>query len=355
MGATVANNTITSEVEAYLSGSTDVVTTNLGSLKLEANQLSSITAYSVAASIAVSTEADGFALSGGGASATNEIYGKTNAYLLNSAVTSGRDVSLTATNTSTIEATVVGLALAGSGGPAALGIGVALATNSIGGTTTPFEVRAYVQDSSIIATSGHLTQTATSHSTVTSTVVAGSVAVTAKSTGIALGGAGASGINTVTMWVQAAIDGDSVAGIRTGNITLTADDTSKITSVTVGATIAASLLGDAAAAMAIGVSLSENVINNKVEASIKNADGVVSTGAITLAATDHSAIHAVSVAAAVAAAHSKDAGFAVSGAGAESTNRISTKTNALVKNSVLVATGNVSITSESRSAADSED
>jgi hypothetical protein len=267
VGATVASNTITADVKAYISNSTDVVTTAPGSIKLEAKQLSTITAYSVAASIAVSTGDDGFALSGGGAKATNEIFGNANAYLLNSAVTSGKDVSLTATSNSTIDATVVGLALAGSGGPAALAIGVSLATNTIGtihgdGTATPFEVRAYVQNSSINASSGNLTQTATSASTITSTVVAASAAVTTKSEfGVGLGGAGADSTNRVATWVQAAIDGDSTAGIHATGISLTADDTSKITAITVGASLAASVASEGAA-IAVGVSLSENEISN---------------------------------------------------------------------------------------------
>ncbi len=315
VGATVASNTITADVQAYISNSTDVVTTASGSIKLEAKQQSTITAYSVAASIAVSTGDDGFALSGGGAKATNEIFGNANAYLLDSAVISGKDVILTATSTSTIDATVVGLAVAGSGGPAALGIGVSLATNTIGtvhddGTTTPFEVRAYVRNSSIDASSGNLTQTATSASTITSTIVAASAAVTAKSKfGVGLGGAGADSTNHVATWVQAAIDGGSTAGIHATGISLIADDTSKITAITVGAS---------------------------------------------LSATDHSSIHTVSVAASVAVALSKKAGFSASGAGAESTNRITTKTNALVQNSVLTASGHVTITSDAGSAAGSE-
>lgn len=360
VGATVASNTITADVQAYISNSADVVTTAPDSIKLEAKQLSTIRAYSVAASIAVSTGDDGFALAGGGARATNEIFGNANAYLLDSEVTGGKDVMLTAASNSTIDATVAGLAVAGSGGPAALGIGVSLATNTIGtihddGTTTPFEVRAYVQNSSIDASSGNLTQTATSASTVTSTVVAASAAVTAESEfGVGLGGAGADSTNHVAMWVQAAIDGDRSDGIHATGISLIADDTSKITAITVGASLVASVAGETGGAIAVGVSLAENKISNRIEAAIKNADNVVSTDPVTLSATDHSSIHTVSVAASVAVALSKEAGFSASGTGAESTNRITTKTNAWVQNSALTASGHVTITSDAGSAAGSE-
>src|SRR5262249_51942582 len=211
IGATSANNTIAADVKSYISNAPDVVTTNHGSISLEANQMSNITAYSVAASVAVATGDDGFAVSGGGAGATNEISGTTNAFPQDSAVTSAGDVSLTAMNSATILATVVGLAAAGSGGTAALAIGVAVATNIIGminddDTTTPFEVRAYVQNSSITATSGNLTQEATSTSTITAKVAAASAAATLKGS-FGLGGAGANATNQVATCVQAAIEG----------------------------------------------------------------------------------------------------------------------------------------------------
>ena len=55
IGATVASNAIHSDVQAYIRDSTDVETIGGGSIELEALQDSEITAYAVAASIAVST------------------------------------------------------------------------------------------------------------------------------------------------------------------------------------------------------------------------------------------------------------------------------------------------------------
>ena len=160
------------------------------------------------------------------------------------------------------------------------------------------------------------------------------------------------------MDVQAYLQGDgspmSGPGIVADSLNLLAEDTSKITAITVGASLAASVVGETGVAVAVGVSLSKNEISNQIEASIQNADNVVSTGDIVLAATDHAIIHSVSVAASLAAGFSKTAGFSLSGAGAESTNKIDTKTNALVENSVLIASGDVTITSNASSAAGSE-
>ena len=114
----------------------------------------------VSASISVSVGGQlNLSLSGGGAAAKNGITGKTNAFIQDSAVTSGGGVKLTATSTPTIEATVAAVAISvasGGAGSGSLAIGASLATNTIGtlhddDTTTPFEVRAYVTDSSINA------------------------------------------------------------------------------------------------------------------------------------------------------------------------------------------------------------
>ncbi|MBS0263399.1 MAG: hypothetical protein JSS02_15765, partial [Planctomycetes bacterium] len=356
VGVTVADNNIASDVKAYISGSNDVQATSGGSVTITATQTSSITAYCVAASVAVATGSEGFAISGGGASATNEISGNANAYIADGAVTSAADVTITSTANGTITAIVVGLAVAGSGGPAALGIGVSLATNRIGkeeddDSLTPFEVRSYISKASVSAPNGSLSATATSTSTISAVVVAASVAVTAKGElGVSLGGAGSNATNQVATWIQAAIDGDGATGIHAKGITLKATDTSSISSVAVGAAIAASIAGEVGASISIGVSLADNEIRNRVEATIANADDVNSTGAITVSATSHASIHTVSVAASVSAAISQTAGIAISGAGAESTNVIHSKTNALVQNSALTATGNVSVTAEAGSA-----
>jgi len=60
-------------------------------------------------------------------------------------------------------------------------------------------------------------------------VVAGSIAISGGSTlGIGLGGAGSDASNMIGTWVQAAIDGSGSTGISASNISLIADDTSKI-------------------------------------------------------------------------------------------------------------------------------
>jgi len=268
IAATMATNTISVEVLAYVSSST-VTTTGTGGVVLTATQGSTITAYCVSASISVSTGGEvNLALSGGGAGAKNSITGKTNAFIQDSAVTSGGDVSLTATSTPTIEATVAAVAISvASGGvlSGSLAIGASLATNTIGtlhddDTTTPFEVRAYVTDSSISA-KGDLAQTASSTAKITAGVGAGSAAISGGGVGVGLAGAGTSAKNFIATKIEASIDGvaPSVAvsptrGITAADVILTATDESHITVINAAASLAAAV-GNVGVAVAIGVAL----------------------------------------------------------------------------------------------------
>ncbi len=133
-------------------------------------------------------------VTGAGAAATNVILTKANAHIDGSDVTAD-DVTLTATDTSEIEATILATAIALAGGTVAAGIsiGVAFAQNLIGwtldGVASPAEVRAYLFETSVAA-SGALTLSATSNQTVDATVLSGSVAVAGGLLGVGLGGAG---------------------------------------------------------------------------------------------------------------------------------------------------------------------
>ena len=340
--------------------------TKAGRIKLEAKEHATIDADATAASVAIAGSGKvSVALSGGGAEAVNVIGTNTNAFLTGSTITSAGDVTLDVRNSSHIGADVVAVAGSvgiGSDGGAAAAIGASVAHNYIGYNENGSkmadgaQVQASISDSAVTATLGELRQTAISDQSIRGEVIGGAVAISGSTRGPAgaLAGAGSKAVNRIATEVKAFIDGDSAGGIHASTISLIADDTSQVTTISVGASLAANYAPTTAVAIAVGVSLSKNEISNEVEAGIKNADGVVSTGGIALSATDHSSIHTVSVAASVAAAFSKDVGVGLSGAGAESTNKINTKTNALVENSVLTANGDVSITSDASSAAGSK-
>ena len=357
---------------------------------------------SAAASVALSFGGTtGVALSGAGAVAINVVLGKSNAYIESSDVRSAGAVTITGTNTSTITATVaaVSVSVAG-GGTAAVGvsIGLAIAINHIGskldGTSTPMEVKAYVKDSSVSA-AGALTLTATAGQTISAIVLAGSVAIAASGT-VAVGasGAGVYTDNHVTADVKAYVDGDGTNGISATSITVKAVDTSTITAIAGAASVAAAFSGTVGASLSIAVSLAFNQIGSQVEAAFKNADGplltssqtsaavkpgdrvrqistgniyefkgtagtlnltsetytdtlrwtLVTTGPVTIEATETATIDAISAAASLAAAIAGVAGIAISGAGAMASNVILTRVNAHIDGSNLKSTGAVSVT-----------
>ncbi len=134
IGVSLARNTITSEVEAYiLNASIDAGT---GGVTVGVSELAAINAVSFAASAAA-----GFAgvaavsISGAGADANNIILTTTNAYIKNSTVASDGIVDLDTSNTAAIKAVVVSASASiAVGGIAGVGasIGVAVARNYIG-------------------------------------------------------------------------------------------------------------------------------------------------------------------------------------------------------------------------------
>ena len=90
-------------------------------------------------------------------------------------------------------------------------------------TESPSEVRAYLLNTSVIA-SGALTVDAVASQTVDAVVVAGSAALSGGgSTGVAVSGAGAIAHNRVEVHVKAFIDGDGDEGISADSVTLTAE------------------------------------------------------------------------------------------------------------------------------------
>lgn len=134
IGVSLARNTITSDVEAYILDAD--IDAGTGGVRIDAAEEASIVATSFAASLGA-----GFAgiaavsISGAGADANNIILTATNAYIENSTVESGGIVDLDASNTATIKAVVVSAtASIAVGGIVGVGasIGVAVARNYIG-------------------------------------------------------------------------------------------------------------------------------------------------------------------------------------------------------------------------------
>ena len=367
IGVALARNTISTSVASYIANADGAaanpndfgVTTTVGAIVLTADESAEIRATAAAASLAAGFGGTGgIALSGAGADATNVILTTTNAHIDNSVLNSFEDVVLVASNASSIIAEVIAAsASVAVGGVAGFGasIGAARARNFIGfeldGTPSPAEVQAYVLNSSIIA-GGDLSQTATANETITAQVLSGSVAVSGGgAVGVGLSGAGSSTENKIATQIRAFINGDGATGIIADKVSLTAMDTSSITTTAGSASLAGAFGGVAGVAVSVGVGLAHNEISNTIEASIQNADQGVATrlgGDISLQAIENATITATALAASAAAGGGLF-GAGLSGAGADAVNVILTNTSAVVLNSKLVSGKDVNVKAEDHS------
>jgi hypothetical protein len=143
---------------------------------------------------------------------------------------------------------------------------------------SPLEVMAYIQDSSI-NTSGDLYLKSRSEANIEAIVAAGSAAIAMSKDGsaVSVGGAGVYTENKIQTYVKSYISGDGDSGISSDTLSLTAADSSSISSVAAAASVAASFSKDTGVSVAIGLSIAFNEIDNNVEAFIFNADSVKST------------------------------------------------------------------------------
>jgi hypothetical protein len=252
----------------------------------------------------------------------------------------------------------------GSNAGGAAAIGVSIAKNIIGdnssSSTPSARVQALLKDSILVA-GGNVSVTATSNQRVDSIVAAVSAAIAAGKNAVGLSGAGVYTENRIRQAILAKIDGDGTgvgSGIEASSINVEATDISVI-SATAGAAAVSAAIGTntVGVAASIGLSLAHNRIDNQIEASISRVDALrLAQGDIIVAANNDAAVDAISFAASIAAGVSGQAGVAVSGGGAESTNVILTKTNASIANSEIGSSanrvGNVSVRSRSNSVID---
>ncbi|MBC8509084.1 MAG: hypothetical protein H8D34_29880, partial [Chloroflexi bacterium] len=316
-----------------------------------------------AAAVAAAVSA-GFAVgaslrvSGAGAFTLNTVQTNTNTYIENSTVDSADAVSLSAESTSGIMAVTGAISASvsiGGGGAAGVSLGSAISANTIGyswfGEIAPSagEVRAYIKNSSIKAV-GALSLEATAGQTIGAVVLSGSAAVAGGAgAGIAGSGSGVVALNRIGVVVEASITGDGATGIEASSISLTAKDVSTITALAGAASLAVSVAGAAGVSVSIGVSLAFNQISSSVESFIFQADDLVktTTGDIRLLADGSATINAISSAASISAGFAVGASVRISGAGADATNIILTKTNAYIAESIIDSKGAVELDSNS--------
>ncbi|WBA80116.1 hypothetical protein [Endozoicomonas sp. GU-1] len=372
IGVSLAKNEVNTNTKAIIdnvdAGSSSRKT---GSVSLSASSNAEIIATSVSASLSASySSASGgsVALSGGGASSNNTILGNTSAVVRSSSLKSNSDLSVIAANTSTIDASVVAASVAAaadtSSGSLGVSIGAAVTSNQIGAENDPLGVKAYLENTRV-DTTGKLTLSATGDMTINANSGAGSAAVTGSSqAAIAGSGSGASAENTIFGQVASFIDnvptGQATVSsdrIMVGDLSLTATNTSKITSTAVGASLAGSYAaGSGSAGLTVGVSLAENKVDIDTVARLDHVNGGTEdqlNGSVTLSATSDNTIKAHSVAASLAATFGSSGTISLSGGGAYAGSTIGGSTEALVESSDLFSNGDVSIKATNKSDIDS--
>ncbi len=154
--------------------------------------------------------------------------------------------------------------------------------------------------------------TATADETIEATTVAASMAAVVGTVGLAGAGAGVTTTNKIATQVSALIDGSS-SDVSAASVSMKAEDTSKITALSAAAAAAFALSPDGAA-LAVGVTLSKNVIENTVEAKIKDATvttPVTGLGGVSVIATSTPTISAKGFAGGLAAGVVAGAGAGV--------------------------------------------
>lgn len=127
-----------------------------------------------------------------------------------------------------------------------------------------------------LAGTGTVDITADAAQSITSTVVAAAVALSAGKTGVAVGIAGSVAVNNIRGGAYAAISGDMDSGVSGSTITVDAKDTSIINAATAAAAVSAAL-GKTAVSISVGLAVAYNEVSGDTTAEIVSAD-VSSTG-----------------------------------------------------------------------------
>ena len=338
IGASVAQNFIgyaaggsmsPLQVEAYVLNSGISAP---GAYTLTANSHQTINALVLALTASISASGGGaIGASGSGASAVNQISVAPQAFQNGDGSGTGAGVNVAsvtfkAMDTSTINANVASVALAGSvGGAAAVGvaIGVSLANNTINN-----DVESYIASAAhgVTTTSGGISLTSTESAQITATSAAASLAVGVgvSAFGAALSGAGAAATNVILGKDNAYVSASNLNSKTT--VALDAEDQSQITAQIISVAASLGVSSGVAVGASIGASVAQNSIGGntaplQVEAYVLNS-GISAPGAYTLTANSHQTINALVLALTASVAASGGVGVAASGSGASAVNQI---------------------------------
>lgn len=308
VGAAITVNTIANDVGADVDNIN--VTTSTG---VAVESTSGAKIQSIAAAGAGSSGA-----AVGGSSSTNTIVVNNSATLDGSTISTGT-LNVAGSDSSIIRTLAGSVALSGG-----VSVGAALAVNTITNDNI-----AHVGSSSITHTG------AASISSKNTEAIEALAAAAAGSTGLSISGSVA--VNTITNDTMAEIDGASLLGGTTGDVSVAASDAASIKSISGAAAFGGGT--------SVGVAVASNIITNDVDAKLRGGSKTVgfhnvAGRHVTVDADSSGAITSMTMAGAA------DATAGV--AGSASVNVIANDTRAVVdRNADVLADGNVVVTSES--------
>ncbi|MEH6442872.1 MAG: LEPR-XLL domain-containing protein [Oceanospirillaceae bacterium] len=351
IGVSIADNTLSRSALASIDG-TASIDISTGTLGVSASNKNIIEAKAIAASVAVTASTgSSFSLSGAGAKSSNVVNGDTLAYIKNTDILQAGDVTLSATNTSSLDALIVGVSIAASGGSGAA-IGVAIAENKIGSDAQSTKVQSYLEDTKV-NTSKALTLASTANMDISAVVAAGSVAISAgSSAGLVGAGSGVSSTNDIYTDVASYIDntGNTSNTIQALGLALTSLNASKIDTTAGSVSIGARVGSGGNATLVIGVALASNTIDNNTRAYILGVSEVnVNSANVIISATSNNTITSTSFAASLAVAIGSGGSASIAGAGADATNVINGTTAAYIKNSSLIGASQLTLQAKNTS------
>jgi Ca2+-binding RTX toxin-like protein len=287
-----AENSIHNTVEATIKNESTVSTTGDGSISLTAADYSTITADGGGFAVGFAGgQGGGAAVSVGISVAVNDIDNEVKAFIDDSTVHSASELTLMATSGSTIDALSIGGAVAGAGG---MGGGLSVAGAGAGSINQiDNTIEAFIQNETDVYLIEHIQLSSQDQSTINAIAVGGSVAFSAGigSGSIAVGAGVAK--NTINNTVRAFIGRDDppmdmTTVSATGSIDLAASSTSTIDSVGVGVSITG--------AISIGASISgagadaTNIISNSIISVVQNGATVTATDLIHISTMDNATI-----------------------------------------------------------------
>jgi hypothetical protein len=361
IGVSLAKNDISNVVEASILNADNGVTARTGNLTLDADEVATIDAFSLATSLAAGFSGTvGVALSGAGANALNSINNTVQSFVSASTLTtqgSTGSVVVDADSEASISSLVGGLSAAiGVGGTVGVAgsLGIAIARNLIGIydvdddlATEHNQVLAYIDGSSTVTSAKHVQVTATANDTISTVSFAGSAAISGGTVAVSAAGSGAEATSILNTRVAAYIANSNVAA--SGDIKVNADSTSEVSkALAIGASLSVAI--GIGGAVSVAASVAKNVISNEVQASLSGNTGnmITASGQIDVTANatagigqdngdDNVEISAVTASLAAGA-------FSASGGGLEIINTIDNDVDAYINGALTVgAAGDINV------------